>query len=79
MKAKKTLCNMAAAEDDMADLLNWLDAEPAALSLDVRLQAALLRAATEHSEAHGLSKTGLPILTTTAVSSLRDGRSGGGI
>ena len=76
---EKTLCNMAAAEDDMAGLLDWLEAEPAALGLDVRLQKALLCAATEHSEAHGLSETGLPILTTTAVSSLRDGRSGGGI
>ena len=70
---------MAAAGDDMAGLLDWLEAEPAALGLDVRLQKALLCAATEHSEAHGLSETGLPILTTTAVSSLRDGRSGGGI
>ena len=52
---------MAAAEDDMAGLLDWLEAEPAALSLDVRLQAALLRAATEHNEAQGLSETGLPI------------------
>ena len=70
---------MAAAEDDMAGLLDWLEAEPAARSLDVRLQTALLRLATEHSETHGLSDTGLPILSTAAVSSLRDGRSGGGV
>ena len=70
---EKTLCIMAAAEDDMASLLDWLEAEPAAQSLDARLQTALLRLATEHSEAHGLSETGLPVLTTAAVSSLRYG------
>ena len=59
---------MAAAEDDMAGLLDWLEAEPAARSLDVRLQTALLRLATDHSETHGLSDTGLPILSTAAVS-----------
>ena len=37
---------MAAAEDDMAGLLDWLEAESAARSLDVRLQTALLRLAT---------------------------------
>jgi hypothetical protein len=70
---------MAAAGDDMAGPLHWFEAEPAALRLDVQLQAALLCAATEHSEAHRLGETGLPILTTTTTSSLRDGRSGGGI
>ena len=70
---------MAAAEDDMASLLNWLEADPAARSLDARLQTTLLSLATEHSETHGLSETGLPVLTTASVGSLRDGRSGGGI
>ena len=35
---EQTLCIMAAAEDDMASLLDWLEAEPAAQSLDARLQ-----------------------------------------
>ena len=69
---------MAAAEDDMAGMLDWFEAEPTARSLDARLQRALLRLQTDYSEAHGLSEAGFPILTPTAVSSLRDGRSGGG-
>ena len=70
---------MVAAEEDMASLLDWLEAEPPAQSLDVRLQTGLLRAATEQSDAHGRSETGLSIVTTTAASSLYDSRSGGGI
>ena len=62
----------------MASLLNWLEADPAAQSLDARLQTTLLSLAAEYSETHRLSETGLPVLTTASVGSLRDGRSGGG-